>query len=65
MSGTLTIIEPSEATMLEIASLAADKGIVLVERAGVTALCSQAHIPEGWHRAGVRVKQGSGHATPV
>ncbi len=58
----LNVITPGDATLLEIAALAARSGVVLVERGGKTALCGEKAIPEGWHRLAVREKvQGGNH----
>jgi hypothetical protein len=52
-SRTPAIQIPDDATMLEVAQLAADAGVVMVERAGRTCFCGRANIPEGWHIVGL------------
>ena len=60
MSAQLTILDVSEATLLEVATLAKARGLVLIERHGQTRLCPPSLVPDGWHRSAVRVKQSAG-----
>jgi len=44
---------PDDATMLEVAQLAAAANVVMIERAGRTCFCGRANVPEGWHLVGI------------
>lgn len=55
-AGVINIIMPDDATMLEVAEIAAAANVVLVERAGRMAWCGAAQVPAGWHRCGVAIK---------
>ena len=51
---------PDDATMLEVAQLAAAANVVMIERAGRTCFCGRANVPEGWHLVGI-----GGQRTPA
>jgi uncharacterized protein YbdZ (MbtH family) len=48
-----TVQIPDDATMVEVAQLAAAANVVMIERAGYTCFCGRANIPEGWHIVGL------------
>lgn len=50
------LIMPDDATLIEVAELAAAANVVLIERGGHTAWCARTHIPDGWHRCGMVTK---------
>lgn len=48
---------PDDATMLEVAQLAAAANVVMIERGGHIAYVGRNNVPEGWHLVGIGGKR--------
>lgn len=52
----LTLINSERATMADVARLAQQRGVIVVERGGEFAFCNTRIAPRGWHRVGIHDK---------
>lgn len=52
----LKLINNQSTPMFEIAELAQQSGVAVVERGGEFAFCDAKEIPQGWRRFGIHMK---------